>query len=161
MHERCTCDIDRLRCTLVISLFGGMSLLSVVSLYVRSHFAMNRCGRSKPQFLARLPSSDLFQWLDTQVGNSPGTRDKLSGTKSVGTIDMRVRDRLPTVVAAGVTCVESSEGRADRKKRSDMPVVRKASKGDAAKVRKVALDPKLRAMAQSELTGRRYVRTYN
>ena len=120
-------------------------------LWVCMSAAMNRCGRSKPQFLARLPSSDLFQWLETQVGNSQGTRDKLSGTKSVGAIDMRVQDRLPTVVAAGVTCVESSEGRADRKKRSDMPVVRKASKGDAAKVRKVAMDPKLRAMAQSEL----------
>ena len=95
----------------------------IVSLYVRSRFTMNRRGRSKPQFLARLPSSDLFQWIDTRVCKEQGAKDKLLGTKSLGATDLRVQDQLPTVVAAGVTCLESSEGRADRKKRSGMPVV--------------------------------------
>ena len=120
-------------------------------MFVPQPFIMNRRGRSKPQFLARLPSSDLGQWLQRQVGKSEGTRDEVSGTGSFGPIRMRGQDQIPTVVAAGVDDLDSFGGRADRKKRSDMPVVRKASKGNANKARKIAMDPRLRTLAENEL----------
>ena len=85
--------------------------------FVPQPFIMNRRGRSKPQFLARLPSSDLCQWLQRQVGKAEGTRDELSGTGSVGPIRMRGQDQIPTVVAAGDDVLDSFGGRADRKKR--------------------------------------------
>lgn len=119
---------------------------------------MNRRGRSKPQFLARLPSANLIQWLENRVGER-NTRVNNSGMIPHGTIDMRVRDQPPTVVAAGVDFTESCDRRADRKKRADMPIVRKASKGDASKVRKIAIDPHLRAMAQCELEEDMYALT--
>ena len=110
---------------------------------------MHRHRRSKPQFLAKLPSGNLWEWVENRVVN-PG-EDRCSGT-----IRLRVHDLFST---SDTHSVDSCVRRADARKRSDMPVVRAPNKGDPAKVRRIAMDRSLRMQAQQELEDDMYALT--
>ena len=110
-------------------------------MHVPQPFAMNRNRRSKPQFLAKLPSDNLWEWVEKRV-------EKPGQDRSIGTIPVRVHDLFTT---SDTHSSEPDVRRAGARKRSDMPIVRAPNKGDSAKVRRIAMDGNLRRQAQQEL----------
>ena len=110
-------------------------------MHVPQPFAMNRNRRSKPQFLAKLPSDNLWEWVEKRV-------EKPGQDRSIGTIPVRVHDLFTT---SDTHSSEPDVRRAGARKRSDMPIVRAPNKGDSAKVRRIAMDGNLRRQAQHEL----------
>ena len=112
-------------------------------------FPMHRHRRSKPRFLAKLPSDNLWEWVENRVVN-PGEE------RSNGTTCLRVHDLFST---SDTHPVDSVVRRAGARKRSDMPVVRAPNKGDPAKVRRIAMDRSLRMQAQQVLEDDMYALT--
>lgn len=119
-------------------------------------FIMHRPRKPKQQFLARLPSDNIWKWFENQVVSRNVTVSSTSGERSIGTVGVRVQDQLSTSVTH---FEDSSDRRVGSRERSDMPVVRTTNKGDPSKVRRIAMDQNMRMAAQRDLEDDMYALT--